>query len=156
MKPLFSFLLAVFPAFTANANDGIGGLSATGLTFGQTDAVQMGEEDLFISKTAIRVSYLFRNISDRDVTGEVIFPLPPIALTNLMFSDMNLPADTGRENLVAFTAVADGQPVKVSTDGVAVINTVSAENNPARQYDTPGREVTGELASYGIPLILNA
>lgn len=54
------------------ANDGWGGLDATGLQFGQTEAVEMAEEELYISPTEIRVDYLFRNRTDQDVTGEVI------------------------------------------------------------------------------------
>ena len=61
-------------ALPALANDGFGGLSATGLTFGQTDAVAMEEEKLFIGIDKITVDYVFRNTTDKDVTGEVIFP----------------------------------------------------------------------------------
>ena len=39
----------------------------------------------------IRVTYTFRNLTDQDVTGEVIFPLPPISLQALMTSDFNIP-----------------------------------------------------------------
>ncbi len=62
----------------AAANDGFGGLSATGLHFSQTDAVALLEEDLFLSRERVEVSYRFRNLTDQDVTGEVIFPLPPV------------------------------------------------------------------------------
>jgi len=42
------FLAAILFAAPTLANDGFGGLSAAGLTFGQTDAVTMEAEDLFI------------------------------------------------------------------------------------------------------------
>jgi hypothetical protein len=155
MRCLTPALLALALAQPAAANDGIGGLTATGLRFGQTDAVQMAEEDLFISQSEIRVSYLFRNITDQDVTGEVIFPLPPIQVAYPMYSDMNLPANPTRENLVNFSAVVDGQPVAVSTDVIAVVETPYDEGNPGLHYDTPGRDVTAELAAYGIPLTLD-
>jgi hypothetical protein len=159
MRPLFPALLTLAIAIaapSAHANDGIGGLTATGLTFGQTDAVQMVEEDLFISQTAIRVSYVFRNIADKDVSGEVIFPLPPIAVNYMMFSDINLPEDTSRENLVNFTAVVDGKPVPVLTDILAVMDTPYGDDNPGLHYDTPGRDVTADLAALGIPLTLDS
>ena len=44
--PLCLAVLAI--AAPALANDGFGGLAATGLTFGQTEAVAMEEEDLTI------------------------------------------------------------------------------------------------------------
>ena len=75
---VLSVLAVVIAASPALANDGFGGLAATGLTFAQTDAVAMEREDLFISVDRIAVDYTFRNLTDADVTGEVIFPLPPL------------------------------------------------------------------------------
>ena len=101
-------LLPLLLASPALANDGFGGLAATGLTFGQTDAVAMEEEDLFISIDRIAVDYVFRNLTDQDVTGEVIFPLPPIHVGYILESQWNLPEDPDRENLVAFFELDDG------------------------------------------------
>jgi Domain of unknown function (DUF4424) len=146
-------LLMIAPP--ALANDGFGGLSATGLTFGQTDAVAMVEEDLFISLEKIRVDYLFRNTSGSDVTGEVIFPLPPISVYSTYDFMMNLPEDLTNEDLVNFTATVDGKPVKVQIDRVAVLEAPWEENRPpSQQYDTPGQDVTALLADLGIPLTL--
>lgn len=144
-------------ATQALANDGWGGLSATGLTFGQTDAVAMLEEDLFIGMDRITVDYVFRNTTDADVTGEVIFPLPPIPVWASFKSMMNLPEDTGRENLVDFTATVDGQPVAVTIDRIAVVEEgFEEERPPSAQYDKPGRDVTADLERLGIPLSLDA
>lgn len=138
------------------ANDGFGGLAATGLTFSQTDAVAMEEEDLFIGIDRIAVAYVFRNLTDTDVTGEVIFPLPPVSVGGLMESDWNLPEDPDRANLVNFKAVVDGAEVSVAVDRIAVIAPPWQENRAlAEQYDTPGRDVTADLAQLGIPLSLN-
>jgi hypothetical protein len=138
------------------ANDGFGGFSATGLTFGQTDAVAMEEEDLFIGIDRIAVDYVFRNTTSADVTGEVIFPLPPVHVGFVIESQWNLPEDPDRENLVNFTAMVDGQPVTVSIDRIAVIEPELTEWLPsAEQYDTPGRDVTADLARLGLPLSLN-
>ena len=148
--------LSVFLATPALANDGFGGLSATGLTFGQTDAVAMEEEKLFIGIDRIAVDYVFRNLTDADVTGEVIFPLPPIPVGQVLESQWNLPEDPDRENLVNFTATVDGQAVAVSIDRIAVIEPEATETwwPSARQYDTPGREVTADLDRLGLPLTL--
>lgn len=149
---LIALCLATLPAA---ANDGFGGLSATGLTFGQTDAVAMEEEDLFIGIDRIAVDYVFRNTTSADVTGEVIFPLPPIHVGFIIESQWNLPEDPDRENLVNFTATVDGQPVAVSVDRIAVIEPNETIWVPtAELYDTPGRDVTADLERLGLPLSL--
>ena len=152
--PLCLIALLATPAM---ANDGFGGFSATGLTFGQTDAVAMEEERLFIGIDRITVDYLFRNMTDQDVTGEVIFPMPPVPVGHIIESQWNLPDDPDRENLVNFTATVDGQPVAVTIDRIAVIEpqTEAAWFPSALQYDTPGRDVTADLERLGIPLSLN-
>jgi Domain of unknown function (DUF4424) len=148
--------LAFLPATEALANDGFGGLSATGLTFDQTDAVAMEEEALFIGLDRIQVDYVFRNTTDADVTGEVIFPLPPVNVGYLVESQWNLPENPDRENLVNFNATVDGVPVPVGVDRVAVVEPPWQEGRAlSEQYDSPGRDVTADLARLGLPLSLN-
>lgn len=150
---LFPALFLACPAF---ANDGFGGLSATGLTFGQTDAVAMEEERLFIGLDTIAVDYVFRNTTGTDVTGEVIFPLPPVAVWSGYEAMMNLPEDLTQPDLVSFTATVDGQPVAVTIDRIAVLEDGYDEANPpSKQYDNPGRDVTADLERLGIPLTLD-
>lgn len=147
----------VLVAGPAPANDGFGGLTATGLTFGQTDAVAMESEDLRIAPDRIEVAYVFRNTSGADVTGEVIFPLPPIPLSHLLMSDWNLPEDLSVADPLNFAAVVDGRAVAVTIDRVAVIEPEWDESRiSAAQYDTPGRDVTAVLARFGIPVSLEA
>lgn len=141
----------------ARANDGFGGLDATGLEFSRTDAVAMESEDLFIGIDRIRVDYVFRNVTGQDVGGEVIFPLPPVSLWEMRESMMNLPEPPLPDNLVDFRASVDGMPVDVAIDRIAVIEPPWDEDRPpAAQYDTPGRDVTAELARLGLPLTLDA
>jgi hypothetical protein len=138
------------------ANDGFGGLSATGLTFGKTADVAMLDEALAISPDKISVDYVFKNTSAQDVAGEVIFPLPPINLADLQNEDWNLPADRNRDNLVDFQASVDGKPVTVQIDRIAVIEPENAWERPASEaYDTPGTDVTAKLAQFHIPLTLD-
>lgn len=151
------FLLpALLLATPTLANDGFGGLSATRLTFGQTDAVAMEEEKLFIGIDKVAVDYVFRNTTDQDITGEVIFPLPPVAVWAGYEAMMNLPEDLTQEDLVGFTATVDGQPVTVTIDRIAVLEDgFDEENPPSKQYDNPGRDVTADLERLGIPLTLD-
>ncbi len=151
-----SLVVALLTTTPVLANDGFGGLSATGLTFGQTEAVAMEEEQLFIGLDRVTVDYVFRNITDREVTGEVIFPLPPVAVWSGYEGMMNLPEDLSQPDLVGFTATVDGQPVAVTIDRIAVIEDGwDQPSPPTKQYDNPGREVTADLERLGIPLTLD-
>ncbi|MDX5350529.1 MAG: DUF4424 domain-containing protein, partial [Paracoccaceae bacterium] len=116
-----SLVSALLMATPALANDGFGGLLATGLHFGRTDAVAMKEERLYIGIDRISVDYTFRNITDTDITGEVIFPLPPVGVWSGYEGMMNLPEDLTQEDLVDFTATVDGQPIAVRIDRIAVV-----------------------------------
>lgn len=149
-------LTAILP-MTAQANDGFGGITATGLTFSQTQDVAMQTEDLYISEDKITVDYTFKNTSAKDVTGEVIFPMPPISLWDINNGSINLPEDATRDNLVNFTAKVDGKPVEVKIDRVAIRFAESEEGWPtgSAQYDTPGTDVTDVLTKMGIPLSLD-
>lgn len=155
MRPLPALAALCALSLPAAANDGFGGLSATGLTFGRTDAVAMLEEELFIGLDRISVDYLFRNTTDADVTGEVIFPLPPVPAWSGYEGMMNLPEDLTRDDLVDFTATVDGMPVAVKIDRIAVLEEPWDENRPpSAQYDSPGRDVTADLDRLGLPLTL--
>lgn len=150
------FSMAITLARPALSNDGFGGLSATGLTFGQTEAVAMLEEDLYISPTKVKVAYVFENQTDQDVTGEVIFPLPPISLAALYYSPFNLPVDHNRPNFLDFKAMVAGQNVAVTLDRLAVIEPAAEEGRPSSfQYDTPGQDITAELKALNLPITLD-
>ncbi|MCC6919113.1 MAG: DUF4424 family protein [Alphaproteobacteria bacterium] len=140
----------------ASANDGFGGLTATGLQFDKTGVVQMLSEDLYISLKQVRVAYIFRHRGGADVTGEVIFPLPPVNLMSLRESDFAIDPDTlDKPNFVHFTVTVDGRAVPVKTDRIAVIEPDYDENRPISEvYTAPGRDVTAVLEKYGIPLSL--
>lgn len=151
-----ALLVAALPFNPAVANDGFGGISATGLTFGRTDAVAMVSEDLFIGIDRIAVDYVFRNTSGADVTGQVIFPLPPIHVGMVIESQWNLPDDPDRENLVGFSAEVDATPVALGIDRIAVVEPDETVWLPSAElYDTPGRNVTADLERLGLPLSLN-
>lgn len=160
MKRKRSILLIVwlwwFPALCA-ANDGFGGLSATGLQFGKSDRVRMVREDLFLSPNKVDVRYLFHNEGNETVAGEVIFPLPPISLAEL--TDTGFALDEARlraDNPVHFTARINGMPIPIRTDRIAIVEPPYEQRTLARdRYDAPGREVTALLQEYRIPLSLH-
>lgn len=148
--------LLLMPAI-GQANDGFGGLTATGLQFQKSANIRMVSEDLFLSPSQVRVKYLFRNDGAADERGEVIFPLPPIPLAGLADSGFALTEDSlRRDNVVDFTAMVDGKKVAVRTDRVAVREPPFDEQRKgAAYYDAPGEEVTALLKGLGIPLSLD-
>ena len=152
---LLAALLLLAP-FRAAANDGFGGLTATGLQFSRTAAVRMVSEDLFLSPDQVRVRSLFRNDSNEEVRGEVIFPLPPIALADLQESAFALAENKlRRQNMVDFVALVDGRGIAVAIDRIAVVEPPYDEGRrPSAAYDAPGEDVTALLKSLGIPLSL--
>ncbi len=139
------------------ANDGFGGLTATGLQFQKSANIRMVAEDLFLSPSQVRVRYLFRNEGTADERGEVIFPLPPISLSELADSGFALDEDSlRRDNPVDFVAVVDGTKVAVRTDRIAVVEPPFDEQRKgAANYDAPGEEITPLLKGLGIPLSLD-
>lgn len=154
-------------AGAAAANDGFAGITATGLEFGKTDAIAMQSEDLFIGMHEIKVAYVFRNTTDKDVTGTVAFPMPPFAVSTFTFTPTQFkPADLDAENPMDFTASVDGKPVAVKTERRAYLVSYDVPegttddgpvNPPAnKEYDDPGQDVTDYLASLGIPLVFDA
>jgi hypothetical protein len=151
MKTALLLCAALLAAGThARANDGFGGIGANGLEFAENDKVAMKSEDLFISPKKIAVAYVFENTSDEDVTGEVIFPLPPIGLQELEERDNNLPKNPDRENLVNFTVEVDGQTITPNIERRAVRVSPSANAD-----DLVGDEdVTALLEEAGVPLTL--
>lgn len=62
----------------AYANDSTAAVGVGGLELRQNDAISMDSEDLFISRTLVKVKYRYTNSSNKDVETLVSFPLPPI------------------------------------------------------------------------------
>ena len=151
MKAAILAWVALFVAGAhIRANDGFGGIGANGLEFAQNEKVAMKSEDLFISLEKIKVAYVFANTSGEDVTGEVIFPLPPIWPMEMIHTDMNLPEDPDRENLVDFTVEADGKNIVPKVERRAVRFSRDAESGTPVQ----GEDATARLAEAGVPLSL--
>lgn len=58
------------------ANDSTGYVGTGGIEYLKNKNIAMQSEDLFISKKLIQVDYQFKNLSQRDITETVLFPLP--------------------------------------------------------------------------------
>ncbi|HWJ73403.1 MAG TPA: DUF4424 domain-containing protein [Kaistia sp.] len=102
-------LLALAMPCVAKANDSTAELGAGGLVYVTTEAIQMTSEDLYISMDAVRVRYTFQNVSDKDVTTLVAFPMPDIkgALDFIEAVPVDDPV-----NFLGFRTTVDGKPVE--------------------------------------------
>ena len=118
MKPqpalmaLFAAALVLAPG--AVADDSTAQLDMGGLRFTHSDAIQMVSEDLYLSMSQVRVRYTFRNLTNRDVTTLVAFPLPEIS-PNYYYEPVEIPAP-GEANFVHFRTSVDGHDVPMAID----------------------------------------
>lgn len=108
--------LAALAAFglwePAAANDSSAELRAGGLVFVPNEVISMVSEDLFISEKEVKVRYLFRNTSDKDVTVLVAFPMPDLAYSE---SPISIPfPDT--ENFLDFKTEVEGKRVETKIE----------------------------------------
>ena len=60
------------------ANDSTGYVNAGGVQYIQNNDIAMEKEDLFISQEQVVVNYQFRNLTNRDITENIVFPMPKV------------------------------------------------------------------------------
>jgi hypothetical protein len=101
-------LLGALPLISASimANDSTGYVATGGVQYLKNKDIQMFSEDLFISKKIIKVDYQFKNLSNKDVTETVLFPLPIVE--NFFESDF---ADT-EKLLKSFKVQVNGKTIQ--------------------------------------------
>lgn len=98
--------LALLTAMSAYANDSIGYVATGGVEYIKNDKISMHSENLYISPKKIKVDYQFKNLSNKDITETVLFPLPPV------------PFDDGITNFASTEGVIDS--FKITVNGKAV------------------------------------
>ena len=103
-KKIF-IVLMLLPAFVF-ANDSTGYVATGGVQYLKNKDIQMFSEDLFISKKMIKVDYQFKNLSNKDVTETILFPLPKVE--NFFESDF---ADTDKL-LKSFNVQVNGKSIQ--------------------------------------------
>ena len=132
--------LLLLAAAAAQANDSSAEFAAGGLRLARTDAIRMEREDLSIGLDRIAVAYLFRNVTDRDVTLEVAFPLPDIDMNQMSETPHEFHGGRNDGDIFDFRLKIDGKPTVPAFD----VHAVSKDG---------GRDVTGLLHQYRIPLV---
>jgi hypothetical protein len=128
MKRLAAAAVALL-GMPALANDSTAQTAAGGLVLTRSDAVDMVSEDLFVSADQVRVAYVFRNRTPRDVTVTVAFPMPDRALLRAYHQDVALPS--------SFRTSVDGRPVSMRVERKAFV---------------AGRDVTALLGGLKVPV----
>jgi Domain of unknown function (DUF4424) len=116
-------------AVPALANDTTASSPAGGLVLEKTAAIDMVSEDLFVSADEIRIHYVFRNRTQKDVDTIVAFPMPDRDLGEEYGGDVGYPS--------SFHTVIAGQPVNAILERKAVVK---------------GRDQTTVLQQLGIPV----
>lgn len=90
----------------AQANDSTGYIGTGGVEYLKNKNISMHSEDLYISKEKIRVNYEFKNLSNKDITETVLFPMPAVP----SFTDSDY-ADTS-ETYNNFKLWVNGKPIE--------------------------------------------
>jgi hypothetical protein len=67
---------SVFSLSVAYANDSAAAVAAGGILLARQENISMEKEVLVIRKDKVTVDYEFKNLSDKDITTEVAFPIP--------------------------------------------------------------------------------
>ena len=123
----FSLLLMIAATSGAGAaafaNDTTAKLSAGGLVLTRNDHISMLSEDLYVSRSAIRVRYRFLNTSDRDVTVRIAFPMPDIGGAGFFENDVSIPVDDPA-NILGFSTRIDGREVRAEIEQKALVKGV--------------------------------
>ncbi len=124
---------------SAFANDTSAVLKTGGLVFVRSDAIEMEEEDLFISMEEITVDYVFRNRTDEDVRSIVAFPMPDIPSTP--YSMVSVPwfgeGNPQGDNIFGFSVEIDGNAVEPQLE---------------MRASAASLDVTEDLIAAGIPI----
>ncbi len=127
MKRIWMTLAALAFAAPAAANDSTAERSAGGIVLTRSADIDMVSEDLFVSADRVRVRYVFRNRSPRDIRTVVAFPMPDRDLAEERDMDVAFPSD--------FQTRVDGRPVNMEVD---------------RRAEHGGRDHNHLLASLGV------
>jgi len=128
MKTLLAFFLLFIAGLTmAYANDSAVETAAGGIKLRKEQSVLMKKERLFISEKLVRVEYEFLNTTDKPISSEVAFPIPPYSY---QYDDLD-------RNFKSFKAWVNGKPIEVKKDIHAFVN---------------GHEVTDDLNRAGVTI----
>ena len=138
MRPMMTAAAAAVAlacAGRALANDSSAELRQGGLMLVHNPGVEMRSEDLYISPTAVKVRYRFRNTTGRDQRVLVAFPMPDITIEGP--DDLVSIPRQDPQNFLGFSTTVDGRPVAARIE---------------QKVLSRGIDRTAYLKSLGVPL----
>jgi hypothetical protein len=141
-------LMLSLVAGTASANDTTAELKTGGLVFTRSGDIEMQQETLYISPKEVRVDYVFRNTSDRDVDTYVAFPMPDITGSGDPMMDAG---NTASDNFLGFSVTQDGVAIKpnlqkrIYVDNIDMTDALTAANVPLNPLGEPTSEALRKL-----------
>ncbi len=112
MKRVWTMMALLALAGPAAANDSTAEHAAGGLVLTRSADIDMVSEDLFVSAGEVRVRYVFRNRSPREIRTLVAFPMPDRDLRKEREMDVAYPS--------GFETEVDGRPLKMEVDRRAI------------------------------------
>jgi hypothetical protein len=80
---LILFVTTIFHVNLASANDAFSAIGIGGIVISKTDKIAMIKEKLFLSTNLVEVEYEFENITDKNESAIISFPLPPSIICSL-------------------------------------------------------------------------
>lgn len=155
MRILLGLAALLALPLSAFANDGYSGLSSGGLEFQKSDAVEMKSEELYLSPTKVRVDYVFKNTSNKDVETIVAFPMPPLSPGDRKGESPMAPeiADSKDLNIMGFTVKVNGETVNPDREVKMFLKPKDSDWS-VWSWDllkTPGTDVTKRLQALEVP-----
>ena len=153
MRTLLLLLALVLLSEPGLANDGYAGLSSGGLEFDKTDDVEMKSEDLFLSPTLVRVTYVFKNTSDKDVEAIVAFPMPPLSPGDRKGEAAMAPEiqNSNDLNLMNFKVSVNGEAVNPDRETKMFLRQADDWAWGWDLLKKPGLDVTARLLQLEVP-----
>lgn len=130
------------------ANDSLATLGAGGLELTTSADIVMESEDLFLSPKEVRVRYVFRNVSDQDITARVAFPMPEVPFGPA--DNVDLP-DPEKDNFVDFSVTVEGQTLEPELEQRAISSPVEYDSQKPSPYRA-GTDITSAVLKAGLPV----
>ena len=123
---------AVLIAMTAaQANDSTGYVGTGGVEYLKNKNISMHSEDLYISKEEVRVNYEFKNLSNKDITETVLFPMPAVP----SFTDSDYADTSATYN--NFKIWANGKPITPDQHVRTFMYPIITRNRDRNYAETP-------------------
>lgn len=133
--------ITVFCTTLSHANDSIGYVGTGGVEYIKNDKVTMYSEDLFISKKMIRVQYQFKNETKKDITENILFPLPMVE--SYLYQDFADPTSLVK----SFKIKVNGQDIQPKIHVRAFLSQMKGQNENTYEHFT---DVTENLKKCGL------